>query len=552
MAGSSEGIFALFGRVSLLIGVVTGFFFIPVREARSLEATAAGEASPGADAQSASTGGSTMFIQEFRVKGAKKLPAGTVEDAVYPYLGPGRTADDIEKARAALEKTYQDQGYQTVSVDIPQQEPHGGVVFLQVSENTVGRLRVKGSRYFSLDQIRNGVPSLGEGKVPNFNDVAREMVSLNQMADRRITPTLRPGVEPGTVDVDLNVKDTFPLHGSLELNNRYSANTTPLRLNGAVSYTNLWQLGHTIGFSFQVAPQDLNDAEIFSGYYIARIPGVDWVSFMVQGTRQNSNVSTLGGGAVAGNGSIVGARVLFTLPASDLKGFYHSLSFGLDYKHFDQDLALGGQLTGSPITYWPFSLDYNAALAGEKSTTELNASIVFASSSMGSGEQEFDNRRFNADGSFFYLRGDIAHTQELPLGFQAYGQVQGQVTGEPLVDSEQFAGGGLDTVRGYLESEVLGDNALISSFELRSPSLPKVAKIDEWRVYGFVEGGSLTLNDPLPEQQSRFDLASVGAGSRVRFLNYFNGSLDAGVPLISQSSSSVGQVRLTFRIWGEF
>jgi hemolysin activation/secretion protein len=151
-----------------------------------------------------------------------------------------------------------------------------------------------------------------------------------------------------------------------------------------------------------------------------------------------------------------------------------------------------------------------------------------------------------------YLRGDLSHTHELPAGFQIYGQVQGQAATEPLVDSEQFAGGGLDTVRGYLESEVLGDNALIGSLELRSPSLPKVAQIDEWRVYGFVEGGSLTLNDPLPEQQSRFDLASVGGGTRVRLLNYLNGSLDAGVPMISQSSSPAGQVRLTFRIWGEF
>ena len=506
----------------------------------------------GAEAAGASESEGTTYIREYRVKGSKVLPAGEVEEAVYPFLGPGRGVGDIEGARAALEKVYQEKGYQTVSVEIPQQEPRGGVVYLQVNENPVGRLRVKGSRYFSLDQIKKGAPSLAEGKVPNFNDVARDIVSLNQMGDRRITPTLRPGVEPGTVDVDLNVKDTLPLHGSVELNNRYSANTTPLRLNGAVSYTNLWQLGHTVGFSFQVAPQDLDDAQVYSGYYIARIPGVDWVSFMLQGTRQNSNVSTLGGGAVAGNGEIVGGRVLFTLPAPNTKGFYHSLSVGLDYKNFAQDLTLGGQLTGTPITYWPFSLDYNAALAEANSTTEINAGVVFASGAMGGSEVEFDNRRYNADGSFFYFRGDVAHTQELPWGFQAYGQVQGQASGEPLVDSEQFAGGGLDTVRGYLESEVLGDNALIGSFELRSPSLPKVAKIDEWRVYGFVEGGSLTLNDPLPEQQSRFDLASVGAGSRLKLLNYLNGSVDAGVPLISQSSSTAGEVRVTFRIWGEF
>lgn len=498
------------------------------------------------------TGESAVFIQEYRVKGAKKLPRPVVEEAVYPYLGPGRTAEDVEKARAALEKAYQDEGFQTVSVEIPQQDVRGGVVFLQVSEAPVGRLRVKGSRYFSLDQIRNGVPSLAEGKVPNFNDVAREIVSLNQMPDRRVTPSLRPGVTPGTVDVDLTVKDTFPLHGSVELNNRYSANTTPLRLNAAVSYTNLWQLGHTIGFSLQVAPQRIDDAFVYSGYYIARIPGVDWLGFMVQGTRQNSNVSTLGGGAVAGNGVIIGGRVLITLPAPRTTGFYHSVSAGLDYKNFEQDLNISGATTGTPITYYPFSIDYNAALVLEKSTTELSAAFVFGTGAIGSDTQEFDNRRYNSDGSFAYIRGDLSHTQDLPVGFQVFGQLQGQFSGEPLVDSEQFAGGGLDTVRGYLESEVLGDNAVIGSLEVRSPSMPQLYGIDEWRLYGFVEGGTLTLNDPLPEQTSQFNLASFGAGSRLRILDHLNGSIDLGVPIVSQASSPAGQLRATFRLWGEF
>jgi hypothetical protein len=39
---------------------------------------------------------------------------------------------------------------------------------------------------------------------------------------------MRVGATPGTVDVDLNVKDQLPLYA--ELNNRFSPNTTPLRL----------------------------------------------------------------------------------------------------------------------------------------------------------------------------------------------------------------------------------------------------------------------------------------------------------------------------------
>src|SRR5215831_19580438 len=59
-----------------------------------------------------------LYIKEFRVRGAHHLARNVVEETVYPFLGPGRTTNDIEQARAALEKAYQDKGYQTVSVQI--------------------------------------------------------------------------------------------------------------------------------------------------------------------------------------------------------------------------------------------------------------------------------------------------------------------------------------------------------------------------------------------------------------------------------------------------
>ena len=181
---------------------------------------------------------------------------------------------------------------------------------------------------------------MAEGKVVDFNEVTRDIVRLNQWADRRITPTLNPGVEPGTVDIDLTVKDTFPLHGSLELNNRNSPDTTELRLNGSISYGNLWQLGHSAGVSFQIAPQRLDDAKVFSAYYSIHVPRVEWLAFTLQGTKQDSNVSTLGGSASAGRGYILGARATITLPPG--KDFYESLTLGIDYKHLDQTLMAAG------------------------------------------------------------------------------------------------------------------------------------------------------------------------------------------------------------------
>lgn len=490
-----------------------------------------------------------FYIREYRVSGTKKISAREVGEAVYPFLGPGRTADDVEQARAALEKAYKDKGFETVTIEVPAQNPRAGIIVLRATENAVGRLRIRGSRYFSLDKIKKQIPSLAEGGVPNFNDVTRELIALNQHPDRKITPSLKAGVEPGTVDIDLNVKDTFPLHGALELNNRYSADTTPLRLNGSLSYSNLWQLGHTLGFNFQIAPEKLDDAKVFSGYYIARFESLPWLNLMLQGVKQDSNVSTLGGAAVAGRGEILGARAIFTLPQK--QDFYHTLSFGFDYKRFDENIVLAGSEIVTPITYYPFALNYNATWLGKSSVTELNTALNFHFRGMGSDSAEFDAKRFKSDGSYIYLRGELAHTHNLKNDWQIYARAQGQAASQALVNSEQFAGGGLDTVRGYLESAALGDNAIFGTLEFRSPSLlPK--KSGEWRVYAFVEGGLLSLNDPLPEQISEQELASYGFGTRFDFQEHVHGSLDVGFPLIGRDEPNVDSLLLTYRIWADF
>ena len=502
----------------------------------------------------ATPGAGPLFIQEYRVEGSHLLKQAEIGETVYPFLGPGRTTEDVEQARAALEKVYKDKGYQTVTVQIPQQDGRGGIIVLQVTEAKVGRLRVHGSRYFSLAEIKRRAPSLAEGQVPNFNGITRDIVALNQWPDRRITPTLKPGVEPGTVDIDLNVKDSLPLHGSVEINNRYSPDTTQLRVNGSVSYNNLWQLGHTAGLSFQVSPERTTDVKVLSAYYQARFREVDWLSLMLLGTKQDSNVSTLGGSAVAGRGQVLGARAIISLPPG--KDFFQSVSLGLDYKHFDQNVfaGVGTPAITAPITYYPLSANYNATWLPKGSLTEFNAGLYFHIRGLGSSPQEFENSRFRADGSFIYLRGDLSHTHDLPAGFQVFGKLQGQVSSQPLVSSEQFSGGGLGTARGYLEGEVPGDSAGFGSVELRSPSLLSwlSEKAGEWRIYAFADAGHLTIQNPLPDQISNFDMASIGIGSRLRLFDHLNGSIDAGLPLISQSHTQARDLLLTFRVWADF
>jgi hemolysin activation/secretion protein len=169
---------------------------------------------------------------------------------------------------------------------------------------------------------------------------------------------------------------------------------------------------------------------------------------------------------------------------------------------------------------------------------------------VGSGPSTFDRNRFGADGSFITVHGDLSHTQELPAGIQVFGKIQGQLANEPLVSSEEFSGGGQQTVRGYLESETVGDNGGFVSLELRSPSILGWLgqKTGEWRFYAFGDAGGVTLIDALPEQQSRFALSSVGVGSRIALGDHLSGDCDAAYPLDSETYTKAHDLRLNFRV----
>jgi hemolysin activation/secretion protein len=177
---------------------------------------------------------------------------------------------------------------------------------------------------------------------------------------------------------------------------------------------------------------------------------------------------------------------------------------------------------------------------------------------------QFAAARQGADAGFFVVKGDLSHTHELPEGFQIFGKVQGQYSPEPLIFSEQFAGGGLDTCRGYLEGTVAGDSAAFGSLELRSPLLMRGhVGIDEWRVYSFFDGGAV-CNVPVAGAStvSQYTLAAYGFGTRARIFSGLNASLDVGVPLNSQPTAAPGTTPnpsvlawsplWTFRFFGEF
>ena len=500
-------------------------------------------------------------IDEFRVEGNTVLDTTAIEETVYPFLGPGRTATDVEHARAALAALYQTRGYQTVSVVIPPQHVTQGIVYLTVVQQTVARLRVVGAHHVEPAVLKRQVPSLHKGQVPNMNAVRHEVLAMNTLPDRTVTPSFRPGRVPDTLDVDLDVQDSLPLHGSLELNNRRSVGTTALRLNGSLSYDNFFQRGDTGTIFFQVAPSNTADSRVVGGSYLYHVHDTV-LALLLSYVSSDSNVNTVGDLDVVGKGDI--ATLQLQVPLGTFDGFIHSFTAGISYKKLDENDITGASSTEAaasaryPVTYYPVSLGYEADWSGARSQTSLTAALTFGLRGLGSTDSQFALKRAYANQNFTDLRVGFTRTQTLPHDVQIYLNATGQLSADALLSTEQLNLGGLDTVRGYLESEALGDQGLAGQLELRSPSIAKyvdkyvIKYIDTWRFHAFLDGGNVSLHQPLTQQASSYTLSSAGIGTRISLFGYLNATLEDAFLLSRGPNSRAGSNRVLFRLYGSF
>lgn len=512
---------------------------------------------------------SSFYIAAFDVTGATILDQATIENAVYDHAGPDRTTADVEAARKALQDAYAQRGYESVQVDVlpqPEERFAQGIIEITVTEAPVGAVQVAGAKHHSLELVRRQIPSLAEGEPLNVKTLQTELAAANRFPDRTITPSFKAGATPGTVDVDLNVEDSLPLHGSIELNNDHSPSTEPLRLNASLRYTNMWGLGHTLSASYIVAPQDRKQSEVFSGSYMAPLLGSPW-TLLLYGYKSNSNVAALGGVNVLGNGFQIGTRAIYRLPGDKAM---QSVTFGVDYKNFDQNTSVGGEsLPPVPIEYLPLYAGYSLSLGDDKQTLDASISATAGFRAFKTVKcfdptdiracptDQFKFKGVDSNENFVHANLEIDYRRTMPMDFIAAFKFAGQIADSHLVTNEQFSIGGFATaanVRGYYSAEDVGDIGYAVSLELASPSVaPHLPKfVDELRVFGFVENGQIRILNPAPDVTAHDALLSVGGGARIRLFDHISGEISVGVPLWNGFTTRKNDVRTLFSAKGEF
>jgi len=316
----------------------------------------------------------------------------------------------------------------------------------------------------------------------------------------------------------LQVEDQNPWHASLGLNNDYSADTEKLRSVATLGYDNLWQLGHSISLTYFTAPQDTENAKVWSGSYSAPL-NERW-TLQFSGYQSDSNIATIGGSNVLGKGHSYGVSAIYSLPAAG--NWANSFSFGVDFKDFDEQMKFGASSDQVPLKYAPFTLGYNGYRYTEQSQLGLGLNLVVGTRAFfgyGSDAEEFDYKRYKASASFAVLKGDLNYTYTFANDWQSASKGAFQLASGPLVSNEQYSAGGATSVRGYLAAERTGDEGYLLSQELRTPSLAKFlgSYVQEWRFYAFAEGARMRLHDPLPRAGRRIQPGQCRPGHPRQF-----------------------------------
>jgi hemolysin activation/secretion protein len=463
-------------------------------------------------------------ILEFVIEGDTLLGPAVLERTVYPFLGPGRTLADADGARRALQQAYQDAGYLSVSVLLPPQQvdPRLGEVRLVVQAAAVRRLRVTGAEHFLPSAVKAGLPALAPGSVPQFGEVQAQLTQLAAAApDRQITPLLAPGATPGSLDVELKVDDTRPLHGAVELNGKRSANTERGRLEAALSFDNLFQRHHGLALNLYTAPTKPSQSSIVSLLYSS-----------------DSDTPTPLGGLTVSRGETWRLRWRDRLGAPE--GLSHALTWGVVRRHLrDSNLDVAGFSTVPPsLRYTMLQAEYELSLADTASgrSTRLNAGLALSLPALnerevdcfGAALDQFTCKRAAATARFQVVTLGLEHRQPLhggAEGWLARVQLQGQFSDAPLPSAEQFVAGGVDSVRGYFEGEQAGDIGLSLRVELWAPRWRPHESLS-LRLLGFVDRAGLRRLYALPTEPASLALGSAGFGLRAESRAGFAAALD--------------------------
>lgn len=473
-------------------------------------------------------------VAHFRVIGNTLLSDPEIRAVCSPYEGRPLTLSQMKQVARELTTLYQRQGYFLVRAYVPAQSFKGDEIELQVVEGKIGKVTVEGAENYSEEFIRERFQQSFAEDGFRSDRFQRSMLLLNELPDLHVKAVLKPGQALGTADVVLKVEDALPVHGGLDYNNYGNKETGENRLGLAFDAGNLVQQADSLSLRGVLGFPGRQNSFYQLNY---QTPLNQDGTALTLGYANGAFAVSQGLGAildVRGNADIYSLALSHALDRQlDLST---NLGLALSHKSLNNNF-FGGRVPFSRDEYTSARLSYQADWRALDGRTLLQA--AYTQGLGGTPASDPLVSRAGASGGFAKFNLDLARIQRIDSGLYAVLRGSGQYATQPLYVAEQYAVGGPDSVRGYSQAELLGDNAYVVSAELRWSPIPD--DLDAFQVAAFFDHGGVGLKRALPGDLSNGShLTGAGFGFRFGLEEHANLRLDFGFPL-SPTPSRTGR-----------
>jgi hemolysin activation/secretion protein len=445
------------------------------------------------------------------------------------------------QARSAITQLYICKGYITSGAVVPEQAllPGGGEVRIRLVEGSLEDIKITGTRRLNRSYIRSRLERANQ--TPLNRDRLLEALNLLQQNPRidSISVELSAGNRFGTNLLEVNVKEANTFHGEISLDNSRSPSVGSFQRSAKLSEDNLFGIGDTISLLYGNTD---GSNEVNLSYAIPLTPQDTTLSFNYGYTSNNVIEEPFNELDIVSNSH----RYELRLSHPFIKTPTKELDVGLALSHQRSQTFLGFDNIGG------FPLSPGADKQGRTHISALrffqewmqrdDRSALALRSQFSFGLPIFDatindvGNNIAPDSEFFAWRGQAQWARSLAPDTLLVLRGDVQLADRRLVSLEQFGAGGLASVRGYRQDQLLADNGAFGSIELRLPILHIREAQALLQVVPFVDVGTAWNNfegaDPDPSW-----LASVGLGLRFQMSKSLNARLDWGIPLISAKSN---------------
>jgi len=451
------------------------------------------------------------LVREIRVIGSTVFSVEELARVTAPYQNREVTTEELEALRTALTLLYINRGYVNSGAILPDQTISEGVVTFRIVEGELTQIELEGNRWFRSSYLEKRF-SLAAGPPLNINSLQERLqLLLEDPRIRRLNAQLRPGLRPGEGVLNVLVEERTPYKLWLDFNNYQSPSVGEKRGIITLEHQNLTGNGDiaTARYGRSKGLDPLLD-------FRYSLPFTAYDTTLSLQYRRNSFAN-------------------IEEPFVDLNIESKSDIYGITlrqpvYRTLNSEVAL--DLTGEYLSHKtfllgvPFKLTPGANRQGESFVTALRPAldwvyrtqnqVIAARSRWSLGLDALGatiNNNGEPDGRFFAWLGQFQWVRRLPvLDTQLIFRTDVQLSDDALLSLEQIAVGGRYSVRGYRETTLLRDSALLTSLEMRVPLIRNTPWADYLELASFIDfGRAWNRRQPTPDPP---DISSVGVGIR--------------------------------------